>query len=716
MSSSYVKSIESLLLRQTETNLKEVAVQGSVITEQALLGKLELLRTVVSTLTNFDSKAISEQKQQLKSICDRNDLSRIGYANLSGDVITSDNQEFNISNRDYFKRALAGEEVISDVIDDKSGVFEQIIVVAVPVIENDNVTAVLFGVYDTDHLTSILDISFFNNLGYAYLCSNNGDVISNPKEEQKNLNLYTVLSDENSPEQVSLLKEQLSLNQTGTIRYKLHQQDIFIGYAPLEGISLPWNIMAILPSDIVFQQSTEIVFYTILSIIVIFLLLVGIVTYVFFAHSRNEKRVLKAAYTDDLCGIYNYIGFCTNCDKLLLSRVSQQYAIIYLDVDNFKILNNAYGIEYGNKILKNISLCIKDVFSDNISARFSSDFFTIFCPYTDKDEIIQKVKNLIWEIHASSSHRCDVTVSIGLSFSNNSKSANIEVLISEANMARKTIKGLADPQYAIYDNKMSDKLREDALLLEEVKIAIANKDFQVYYQPKFNILDSSISGSEALIRWKHPQRGFIPPMSFIPIAEKAELITEIDRFVFEVVCSNLRTWIDAGINVLPISINVSRAELYRKDITDFYSKMLEKYDIDPKLIEVEITETMAASDMDNVKKILNDIKKLDLAISIDDFGSGYSSLGCLEDLPVDLIKLDRSFLTNIEGSEKSKSIIKGIILLSKELNLKVVCEGIETQEQLDLLKGFDCDYAQGFFFAKPMPSEDFLKLLDNNDK
>lgn len=287
---------------------------------------------------------------------------------------------------------------------------------------------------------------------------------------------------------------------------------------------------------------------------------------------------------------------------------------------------------------------------------------------------------------------------------------DIQKAVNKANMARSVAKG-KNINYAIYNEDVRNKLSEESMILDDIKIALVKNQFEVYYQPKFSLVTGEMIGSEALIRWNHPEHGFISPAVFIPIAEKSKLILKIGRFVCERVCNDIYEWKKQGKKIVPVSVNLSRVELYQPDIVKFINKTIKMYNLSSDFIEIEITETVAINELNILKNVLNELRTYGFSISMDDFGTGYSSISCLRDMPIDILKLDKSFLGGIEHDERSRNIAKSIVSLAKSLDLVVIIEGVESKEQAELMKQFGCDLVQGFYFARPMPAKNFLDLL-----
>jgi EAL domain-containing protein (putative c-di-GMP-specific phosphodiesterase class I) len=290
---------------------------------------------------------------------------------------------------------------------------------------------------------------------------------------------------------------------------------------------------------------------------------------------------------------------------------------------------------------------------------------------------------------------------------------DIRTAIDRANFAKQSLDDSYKSGYAIYDNKIGISLIETKRIENEMHKALEGNEFKVYLQPKVDLKTGEISGAEALVRWEHPELGLLSPDKFISIFEKNGFIVKLDMYVFEQVCINLRKWIDLGYDVVPVSVNLSRVHFLNSNFISDYHKIKKKYLICDNLIEIEITESVVFSNENEneVFKVMRKIRDVGFEISMDDFGSGYSCLGLLKEMPIDTLKLDRMFLKNIE-EYKSQIIVSNIVDMAKHLNLNVISEGVETEKQVDFLRDIGCDMAQGFVFAKPEPVETYEKLIN----
>ncbi len=276
-------------------------------------------------------------------------------------------------------------------------------------------------------------------------------------------------------------------------------------------------------------------------------------------------------------------------------------------------------------------------------------------------------------------------------------------------MACNSVKGIYDVNYAFYDDRFMENLRAEQVIIDNMKLALTDRQFIVYYQPKYDLSIEKPAGAEALVRWIHPELGFMPPNDFIPLFERNGFITDLDIYVWDTACKDMSDWIKAGHQPIPISVNVSRADIYNPNLTTILLDLIQKYDLDPQYLHLEITETAYTENSTQLIHVVNQLKSLGFIIEMDDFGSGYSSLNMLAEISIDILKLDRGFIQNEMTNEKSKGILNFVVGLAKWLKLPIVAEGVETKEQIQSLKVLGCEYVQGYYYAKPMPKEDFEK-------
>ncbi|RKD21397.1 PAS domain S-box-containing protein/diguanylate cyclase (GGDEF) domain-containing protein [Caminicella sporogenes DSM 14501] len=433
------------------------------------------------------------------------------------------------------------------------------------------------------------------------------------------------------------------------------------------------------------------------------------------------KKLKHLAYYDTLTGLPNANMF----EKMVNEAINQntdknsKMALIYFDIDNFKYVNDILGHKAGDILLKKLAYIIKtNVHFPDFYGRMSGDGFAILLKdVSDENNIIKKVNELSEKLGISwnyNEHEYFITVSKGIAlYPYDGK--DYETLLKNAETAMYKAKESGKNSYKFYSKDMYDKTLKYIEMSDDLRKAIENKEFVLYYQPLIDLKTDKIVGVEALIRWYHPQKGFIPPLDFIPLAEELGYIDEIEEWIIETVCRQKREWEVKGFEQIKVSINISSTTLTKEGFISKFEKILNKCSIESCKLEIEITETALISDLQQAIEAINRLKKLGFSIALDDFGTGYSSLTYLNRLSIDSLKIDREFIRYIEDENRNERyIVQSIIKLAHDLKLRVIAEGIETYRQLELLKQKSCDIGQGYYFSKPVPSEEIEKMFTSN--
>ncbi|HBF9320362.1 TPA: bifunctional diguanylate cyclase/phosphodiesterase [Clostridioides difficile] len=456
--------------------------------------------------------------------------------------------------------------------------------------------------------------------------------------------------------------------------------------------------------------------YALQMILIMATICIILIFYIIYDKLNFKIKLQKIAYTDNLTGANTIDKFVIDANKILCKNTQVKYALLYIDIDKFKYINDLFGYEVGNEILRNLTKIIKsNIFEEEMFARISADNFIIIMKYIEED-ITNRLKIIFEELdlfNNNQEEKYKLVLSCGIYFIL-PEDRDINSIIDRANIPHKMAKGGHKSSYAFYDNKIHDQEIKEKEMENTMFSSLENKEFIIYLQPKIELNTGEIQGSEALVRWKRPDKGLIPPNEFIPFFEKNGFVINLDLYVLEEVCIYLRKWIDAGINPVTISVNVSRIHLYCNNFIETYKNIIDKYNIPAKYIELELTESIIFDNFDILIDIMNNLKKIGFLISMDDFGSGYSSLNMLKEIPMDILKLDQKFIMETYNSKRSKIIVTKVVEMAKELGMKVISEGVETEEQFELLKEVKCDMAQGYLFGKPMPIEEFEHLIVSN--
>lgn len=418
----------------------------------------------------------------------------------------------------------------------------------------------------------------------------------------------------------------------------------------------------------------------------------------------ETAAMLNVVQRDSLTGVYSKEHFYQTVNEILNRKPHRPYDMVCCDIENFKLVNDLFGTQTGDELLKYVAQAVVEALPEgSICGRMGGDVFALLVPHQEvyRDQWFAEV---VWKLN-----RFSVDLNLVMRYgicSRVSPQVPVATLCDRANLAKQTIKGKYNAYYAYYNEELRERLLDEQSITANMNTALAQKQFKVYLQPKYHLQSGKISGAEALVRWEHPEKGLISPDKFIPLFEKNGFITSLDMYVWEEACRLLRQWLDAGERPVPISVNVSRADIYHPQLCTILTKLVENYRLHPKYLHLEITETAYTEHPVQIIETVQKLKDQGFVLEMDDFGTGYSSLNMLSELPIDVLKLDMRFV-QYEEKRNSRSILSFIISLAKWLDLRVVAEGVESEEQVELLRSMSCDYVQGFYFAKPLLPEAF---------
>ena len=498
------------------------------------------------------------------------------------------------------------------------------------------------------------------------------------------------------------LKKDLFEGKPKFLSFYKNNKEYYLYFSPV-GIN-QWRLVNLIEVAALSEKTNLLFLLTAtISLSIAFLFSIFLMGYLITAY-KNKKTLEKIAYTDTLTGAPNQLKFEKKAEYYL-QQTDNQYLIAYSNIRKFKYFNERYGKEAGDYIL----IKLKEIFEAEIQenecfARLSSDNFALLLIYKTPEELDKRLKYLAEissKIHTEKNIHFNVELSFGIYFPKN-RQGKIISMLDKAHLALKMM--IRKKIYNVYDDKIKQQMIREKSLEDKMVKALAENQFEVYFQPKVDLQTSKIVGAEALIRWNEPEEGLLFPNDFIPLFERNGFIVSIDMYVFETICSKIRVWLDKGWEVPTISFNLSKSNIEVPNFLEIYKNILNHYDIPRKYIEFEFTETMVYENVSILKTIIDKIHEMGCSCSMDDFGSGYSSLNMLKDVNVDVLKLDKAFFDMVPTlDERGKTVVNSVISLAKDLNLKTISEGIETLEQVKFLQKAGCDYVQGFYFSKPLP-------------
>ena len=443
----------------------------------------------------------------------------------------------------------------------------------------------------------------------------------------------------------------------------------------------------------------------ILTLVIALILLSLVVKYVQFYGKQGR---------DDVTGGKNKKEFERVCSRLL--KGEGEFVVVYANIDRFKLINDAYGDDEGDVVLKKIHQIIdEEMLSwDEASGRIMADNFGMLMRFLSMNKLEHRLARINEQL-SSLKDKDGVEYGIKLYFGIYQvvdKNESVSAMLEKANLALKRVTHSMQHlvHMGVYDEKDKKQLGREKELEMKMERALRNGEFIPYLQPKYELENETIGGAEALVRWMDPVEGMIVPNEFIPLFEKNGFIVELDLYMFEQVCRLVEKWNKNGCRIIPISVNMSRGHFSVPGFFERYMQILSRYDVPDRSIEIELTESLFYNEMSMLKELIDKIHEAGMLCSIDDFGSGYSSLNMLKEVEVDALKLDRVFFKETEDNKRSKSVINSVIHLAQDLELRTISEGVEVRSQVDYLKEAECDYIQGYIFARPMPVSDFEKI------
>lgn len=435
----------------------------------------------------------------------------------------------------------------------------------------------------------------------------------------------------------------------------------------------------------------------------------------------HKEHLVRLAHYDNLTSLPNRVFFNEMLTKTLnqAKRHNKSFAILFIDLDRFKTINDALGHPTGDLVLKEIANRFITVLrAGDVMARLGGDEFIVLLNDINHPKfaspVAEKILNLCAQPIRIKSHEFFITTSIGIcTYPNDGES--LEDLLKNADMAMYKAKRSGGGIFHYYTHEMNEEAHEHIKLEASLRKALTNNEFVLYYQPKLHLSDGTITGVEALIRWDNPELGLISPIKFIPLAEETGLIMQIGEWALREACKTNKSWQDQGYRPISMAVNISPKQFRHQDIAKLVANVLADTQLDPQYLELEITETAVMDNVENTVNKLHDIQEMGVKVSIDDFGTGYTSISYLKQFPVSVIKIDQSFIKGITQSQNDCAITSAVIALAHSLDIKVVAEGVETTEQVEFLADHNCDMVQGYYLSRPLPETKMILQLTKID-
>lgn len=711
--SSYMLSIFE---EETAQTLDEITTQSVQLLQKQIYGEGATLRGIAEIVGENSVLDNEELFTNLSSIAKHNGFQTMGIVDPSGLAKLTSGQQVDVSDRDYFKSAMRGLTTLSETIESRiSGTSSN--VYSTPIYCDSHISGVLIASHLASSYEQSMEISSFGGEGYAYIVRSNGDVVigsPNAKSIEGMKNIFDPLINSGERNEAARLEimDDFSNGKNGVARVTT-TSDKFVDYKML-GVN-DWYLYSVIPASIMQRQSSKAMTSTYILCASVVILLGVVMRYLASTKRKNRLEIRNLAFVDQITGGNNLNRF----KQLVLELIEKygddmRYAIVVFDVDKFRYVNHMFGYETGNVVLIRIS----DFFKDNLGedeafARVSNDKFVILMSFDKHNNLIQRLDRLCEKFRekgCTGACNYEIHLSMGV-YEIEDYRMNIDIMMDKASIPQKESKGDNKTTYSFYDDTIKGRMQREFDIENKMRKSLEDGEFEAYYQPKYSVKTKKLVGAEALVRWRDPVIGLVPPDDFIPLFERNGFVVKLDIFMFESVCKQIRSWMDSGLPFVPVSVNLSRLHLYNPNFINDYTEIADNYEIPYRYLELEVTESALFEDKKHMLALMDELHQVGFCVSMDDFGSGYSSLNMLKDIPIDVLKIDREFFSDTSNHEKGKRIIKLIVEFAQTMHIEVVAEGVETKSQIEFLAEIGCDTAQGYFFSKPLKSSDYEKIL-----
>ncbi|MCR1951200.1 GGDEF domain-containing protein [Clostridium sp. DSM 100503] len=700
------RRLSDLIDKEARAKLKNVSSQNVIAMQAEIEAKQKVLESLAKSIEDINSNKILNIVENLKIYSKSYGFYNMGIINKGGICYTTLGEVLDLSKYDYYKNGMNGIAGVSKSYFSEDKQF-MLNIFTFPIYNGNDVEMILTATYKSEDFYNILNIDSFNGEGKSVVVDKLGNLVSNPnKIYDRDFNVFHKLKVEDS-ELYKVVQENVSREESGFISYNYEEEDYLIYYEPLN--INDWYLISYVPNRRVYQNA-DIIFRGIhiesALFYITFILAAGIFI---LSYNKYQKKISYLIFIDELTKERNY-----QCLRLHFENMKQidrkNKSLVVFDIDKFNVINIMHGTDIGDDVLKYIVRIFKEVLPNDELYKDKADAFIGILYHDDKEEIIKKLNMLDYRIKTDIERNEVIPIKISMGICSLDNSESLHSVYSNALMAKREIKDKMNQSYKFFDEQNKRTIIDNKRIESEFSEALKNDEFEVWYQPKYDMRNKKICGAEALIRWRKKDGSLISPAKFIPVFENNGQIIQLDEEVIRKVCKDIKEMSYLGYQIHPISVNLSRMHLEYQGIVERIEALLEKYDIDSSKIAFEITESVFINNNDKLNSIVDELHKLGFKVEMDDYGTGISALSSISRSSFDTLKLDKSFIDNI-GNPKMDIIIKSTIDMAKKLNMKIIAEGIETQEQVEFLIANNCFVAQGYYFSKPVPKNEYISLL-----
>ncbi len=721
--SSYVYknlNIEVITLLKESTNKTAAILENKINSHQHSVQDL--------ALSISDENVMSDKNiQLLKKIIENYNYLRMGVVDKNLKAVTTDGKIVQLTESEYLNKAFNGSvsvsEQIFDVVDGNP-----IIVYAAPVFTSDysSVQAILFATFSISEYHDTLSSHVFDSQGCSYILKNNGAIITSncylmSPESSNNLFHYIKKIHGDNANDIKCMENKIIKGNEGYIKVKDKISsssfvEKYYYFTPL-GFN-DWVYVTSVPVTILHKEMTLTLLSTLILACIIIVITISILSILLNNQKKSKVALEDMIYKNKITGNLSYEKFKMEAIQLLRKK-EYNYALVVIDIEKFKYINDMFGYTEGDNLIRFIdSVLLNNCHKNELTSHILGDDFIMLLRTTDRESLCRRLEKTNEEIEQyvrPKNRYYKISLLMGVYEILNGE-YDIDAMRDRAEIPLNNLKNNKIALYLFYDEEMRKKIVFERELENRMQEALEINEFIVYYQPKYSTSDGSLCGGEALIRWIQKDGKILPPAIFIPLFEENGFIVQLDKFVFEQICRDVTQWKEKGYQVVPISCNISRKSVVVDNLVEEYEAIIQRYDVDTSLVAIELIESAFIENDFVIREFVEKFNEKNIKIIMDDFGVGFSSIGLIKEIDIAALKIDRSFVLDINENYKSKLIVEAIIKLMKRLNIKVNAEGIETLEQAESLTQLGCDEIQGYYYDKPLTKEDFEKRMISKAK
>ena len=714
--SIYLVNMSKSFENESMQTLEEISAQSVNAVQAEIYNKMYLVQDLAMTIdidyTAGDEEIARSVKEQLGVVVKNHGLYSMGIITSDGKVYDTSGSVTSTSELTYLNDLSLTSTGISGRIlaDEKNKIYVN--VYCTPILNKDTYLseATLFAAFENSRFRQMIEITSYQGNGYSYLVDNNGDIVvdsNNPNAFDDLENIYSSMeaADSSNKNAIERLEKNIRKSTTGYVTYYNRGVKKYLYCAPV-GIN-DWYMLTVVPVAVVNERLYKVVTSTVIFAVVVIIVYIALVMFNARLQRKRQEELASMVYVDELTGGKTFAKFQLDYESIMKEYSENKFAVVSMDLNRFKMLNDMYGYDEGDKIIRLMNELWEEQLSPmELCGHRSADRFVILLAYEDRKELKARLENYVKQLQERVEGKYKLNAAIGV-YEVGYSEEPFEVIFNRSIMAFSTAKNRSK-MIGFYDAAMEEGLVWERFVEDYFQKAIENHEFKVYYQAKVNAETGKVSGAEALVRWIRPDGSVVFPGKFIPVLENNGMIAELDRYMFREVLSHQKQWMDAGIPIVPVSVNLSRVQLSEQNFVERYKDMLEEVDLPSKYIGLEFTESAMFDNEDVLRSTVDQLHSLGIKVLIDDFGVGYSSMMTLKAIPVDIMKMDKSFVDSI-GDERGNKIVVGLIEFALSLGMTVTAEGVEDENQYMFLREHNCSDIQGYYFARPIPAEEYCE-------